>query len=168
MNWKKSIAIVLFTFGVTGLGVAQDKPKSTAETVTGTINGATITIKYGSPSVREREVWGKLVPFDKVWRAGANDATTFTTDKEITVEGKKLPAGTYTFFVIPNKSESTVIFNKVEKQWGAYEYSEEKDQLRVKVKPQATEKSTEKLTYTVNKDNVTLSWEKWNLPIKVK
>ena len=168
MNWKKSIAIVLFTFGVTGFGVAQDKPKSTAETVTGTINGATITIKYGSPSVREREVWGKLVPFDKVWRAGANDATTFTTDKEITVEGKKLPAGTYTFFVIPNKSESTVIFNKVEKQWGAYEYSEEKDQLRVKVKPQVAEKSIEKLTYIINKDNVTLSWEKWNLPIKVK
>ena len=60
---------------------AQDKPTSTKEVVTGKINGATITINYGSPSVKGREIWGKLVPFNQVWRAGANDATTFETDK---------------------------------------------------------------------------------------
>ena len=64
---------------------AQDKPTSTKEVVTGKINGATITINYGSPSVKGREIWGKLVPFNQVWRAGANDETTIETDKEVTI-----------------------------------------------------------------------------------
>ena len=92
---------------------AQEKPTSTKEVVTGKINGATITINYGSPSVRAREIWGKLVPFNQVWRAGANDATTFETDKELTIEGSKLPAGKYSFFIIPNDKECIIIFNKV-------------------------------------------------------
>ncbi|MGK4568275.1 DUF2911 domain-containing protein [Flavobacterium sp. 3HN19-14] len=111
---------------------------------------------------------GGLVPFNEVWRAGANNATTFETDKEITVEGAKLPAGKYSFFVIPGKEFSTIIFNKVAEQWGAYKYEESQDQLRVKVKQKASAALTESLVYKVNKDNVTLSWEKWDFPIKVQ
>jgi hypothetical protein len=147
---------------------AQEKPTSTKEMVSGKINGATITINYGSPSVRAREIWGKLVPFNQVWRAGANDATTFETDKELTIEGSKLPAGKYSFFVIPNEKECVIIFNKEPKQWGAYKYNDKQDQLRVTVKQKVADTMAEKLVYTINKDNIVLSWEKWNIPIAVK
>ena len=89
---------------------AQDKP-SPAQTAEGEVAGAKITIKYSSPAVKGRTIWGDLVPFGKIWRAGANDATTFTTSKDITVEGQKLAAGTYSFFVIPGESTSTFVFN---------------------------------------------------------
>ncbi|WP_091396937.1 DUF2911 domain-containing protein [Flavobacterium noncentrifugens] len=162
------ICAMVVAFTATTLGFAQEKKASPAETATGKINGASITINYGSPSVKGRPIWGELVPFDKVWRAGANEATTFETDKELTVEGQKLPAGKYSFFLIPNKSEVIVIFNKEFRQWGSYDYDQKKDQLRVKLKPQAATESIEKLVYTINKDNVTLSWEKWNIPLKIK
>jgi hypothetical protein len=147
---------------------AQEKPTSTKEMVSGKINGATITINYGSPSVRAREIWGKLVPFNQVWRAGANDATTFETDKDLTIEGSKLPAGKYSFFVIPNEKECVIIFNKEAKQWGAYKYDEKQDQLRVTVKQKVADTMAEKLVYTISKDNIALSWEKWNIEFSVK
>ena len=147
---------------------AQDKPTSTKEVVTGKINGATITINYGSPSVKGREIWGKLVPFNQVWRAGANDATTFETDKEVTIEGSKLPAGRYSFFVIPNEKECVIIFNKEAKQWGAYKYKEKEDQLRVTVKQKVAKTKAEKLVYLIEKNTVSLNWENWTIPFSVK
>ena len=168
MNLKKKIGVLLLVVGMGASSIAQEKPASPAESVTGKINGKTITINYSSPSVKGRTIWGALVPFGEVWRAGANNATTFVTDKELTIENAKLPAGKYTFFIIPEKTECTIIFNKVKEQWGAYEYKQSEDQLRVKVKPVATATSTEKLVYTIGKDNIVLNWEKWSIPIKVK
>lgn len=152
------------------LAGAQEKKvaASPAEVAQGKFRGAAITINYGSPSVKGREIWGGLVPFGKIWRAGANEATTIETDKDLTVEGKTLPAGKYSIFIIPEKDNATVIFNKVAKQWGAYDYNEKEDVLRVKVKPVATAEKTEKLVYKFNKDNITLSWDNWNIPISVK
>lgn len=147
---------------------AQDKPTSTKEVVTGKINGASITINYGSPSVKGREIWGKLVPFNQVWRAGANDATTFETDKEVTIEGSKLPAGKYSFFVIPNEKECVIIFNKEAKQWGAYKYKEKEDQFRVTVKQKVAKTKAEKLVYVIEKNTVSLNWDNWTIPFSVK
>ena len=98
MGLQKKICL-LFTALLTITFVnAQNKPvASPAAVATGKINGATITINYSSPSVKGRVIWGDLVPYNKVWRAGANEATTFETDKELTIEGKKLPAGKYSF-----------------------------------------------------------------------
>ena len=157
------IAVLTVTFAN-----AQNKPASPAASATGKINGATITINYSSPSVKGRVIWGELVPFNKIWRAGANDATTFETDKELNIEGSKLPAGKYSFFVIPNEKECVLIFNKNAKQWGAYKYKENEDQLRVTVKQQIADSNTESLVYTINKNNIILSWEKWNIPLSVK
>jgi hypothetical protein len=168
MRLLKKIHLLTFALLFINFLNAQEKPTSTKEVVSGKINDATITINYGSPSVRAREIWGKLVPFNEVWRAGANDATTFETDKELTVEGSKLPAGKYSFFIIPNDKECIVIFNKEAKQWGAYKYKEKEDQLRVTVKQKVADTMAEKLVYTINKDNIVLSWEKWNIPISVK
>jgi hypothetical protein len=168
MRLLKKIHLLTFALLFINFLNAQEKPTSTKEVVSEKINDATITINYGSPSVRAREIWGKLVPFNEVWRAGANDATTFETDKELTVEGSKLPAGKYSFFIIPNDKECIVIFNKEAKQWGAYKYKEKEDQLRVTVKQKVADTMAEKLVYTINKDNIVLSWEKWNIPISVK
>lgn len=147
---------------------AQEKPTSTKEMVSGKINGAAITINYGSPSVRAREIWGKLVPFNQVWRAGANDATTFETDKDLTIEGSKLPVGKYSFFIIPNEKECVIIFNKEAKQWGAYKYDEKQDQLRVTVKQKVAKAKAEKLVYVIEKNTVSLNWDNWTIPFSVK
>ena len=168
MRLLKKIHLLLVAFLITNSINAQEKPTSTKEMVSGKINGATITINYGSPAVRAREIWGKLVPLNQVWRAGANDATTFETDKELTVEGSKLPAGKYSFFIIPNKKECVVIFNKEVKQWGAYKYKEKEDQLRVTVKQKVAKSKAEKLVYTIDKKTVALSWDNWIIPISVK
>ena len=168
MKLISKILFSLITLLIINSIAAQGKPASSAEMATGKIDGATITIKYGSPSVKERQIWGALVPFNQVWRAGANEATTFETDKELMIEGSKLPAGKYSFFVIPNEKESIVIFNKVAKQWGSGKYDEKEDQLRVKIKPEAVNSYSEKLVYTIAKNKVILSWEKWNIPFKVK
>ncbi|SCY11444.1 DUF2911 domain-containing protein [Flavobacterium caeni] len=167
MKFKIKITAYLLTLFVSVFAAAQEK-KSPATVAKGAVNGAEITIHYSSPSVKGREIWGKLVPFGKVWRAGADEATTLETSKEILFGGQKLPAGKYAFFVIPEKDQATIILNKEHKQWGAYDYDQSKDQLRVRVKPQAKSDSTEKLTYLINKDNITLAWEKWNLVVPVE
>lgn len=170
MKLTAKIAILFMAVLTTGLSQAQDKkPASPPATATGTINGAKITIAYSSPFVKGRKIWGELVPYSKVWRAGANDATTFETDKAIKVEGKELPAGKYAFFVIPEKDgTATIIFNKEAKQWGAYDYKEAQDALRVKVKTKKSATTNESLVYKVNKSDITLSWENLDIPVAIK
>ncbi len=170
----KRIAIKLMVlcavFLVSGTACAQGPSKaSPAETVSGKINNATITIKYSSPSVKGRTIWGDLEPFGKVWRAGANDATTFETDKAIQIEGKTLPAGKYSFFLIPEENGTwTAIFNKEPTQWGAFKYDESKDQLRVQVKTKTLPTTQERLVYKINKDGFAMDWDKTSVPISIK
>jgi hypothetical protein len=121
--------------------------------------GSKITINYSSPAVKGRTIWGDLVPLGEIWRAGANDATTFTTSKDITIQGKSLAAGTYSFFIIPGETESTMIFNKVAKQWGTYNYDAKEDALRVSVPSQQTSKMEERLVYEVKSDSFEIRWE---------
>lgn len=125
---------------------------------TGKVNGKTITIDYSQPSVKGRKVWGELVPYGQVWRAGANETTAFTVSADATVEGKTLPAGKYAFFVIPNEKDATIIFNKTIK-WGAFSYKQDEDVLRVTAPLKKSKAFAEKLTYSVNpKGNVQLAW----------
>jgi hypothetical protein len=131
-----------------------------------------IQIDYGRPGVKGRKIWGELVPYNKVWRAGANEATVFSFSTDVTIEGKKLPAGKYSFFVIPNKGEWILIFNKVSEQWGAFEYNESQDVLRVTVKPKETN-FVEWLTYSFDKTGdhsavISLDWEKLKVPFKIE
>jgi Protein of unknown function (DUF2911) len=146
------------------------KPRvSPADSVTGTVKGATITIHYSSPSVKGRPIWGALVPYDSVWRAGANEATTFGTDKDIKVEGMLLPAGKYGFFLLPRPDGNwTAIFNKEPKQWGAFKYDQTKDQLRVEVKTHALSSPVEALNYQITRKGFSLNWEKISVPISIK
>lgn len=167
----KSIAMLFVAVTASVGAMAQDaQPKpSPAATVTGKIKAATITINYSSPAVKGRKIWGGLEAWDKVWRAGANEATTFETDKDITVEGKALPAGKYSFFLIPKESGTwTAIFNKEPKQWGAYKYEEAKDALRVEVKTKALKATQERLVYKITKTGFSLEWDKISVPVSIK
>ena len=168
MILKKKIYLIFIALVTATFVNAQNKPASPASVATGEINGATISISYSSPSVKGRKIWGELVSFDKVWRAGANDATTFETNTDLIIEGSKLVAGKYSFFVIPNEKECVLIFNKEAKQWGTYNYNKKEDQLRVTVKQNISDTNSERLVYTINKNSVVLSWEKWNIPFSVK
>jgi hypothetical protein len=168
MGIQKKLQLLLIVLLTVTFVNAQNKPASPAASVTGKINGVTITINYSSPSVKERVIWGGLVPFNKIWRAGANAATTIEMDKDLVVEGQKLPAGKYSFFVIPNEKECVIIFNKVAKLSGTNNYNEKEDQLRVTVKQKLTDSSTESLVYAINQNSIVLSWEKWNIPIAVQ
>jgi len=106
----------------------------------------------------------------QVWRAGANEATVFETNKDVKIEGETLPAGKYALYMLPDEKEWTIIFNKTWNQWGT-QYNENKDQdlLHVKVKPGKADNSTEKLTYTIDEDGkVTLLWGNLKVDFKVK
>ncbi|TAE03817.1 MAG: DUF2911 domain-containing protein [Bacteroidetes bacterium] len=156
-----------------------EDPKNLAsppDSTTVTINKANIKIAYSKPSVKGRPIWGTLVPYNEVWRAGANAATVFSTDKDIMVEGKKLPAGQYSLFMIPTEKDWTIIFDKTLKQWGSFKYDKDgkTDALRVTVKPTKVDAAQEVLKYEIvpTKGNLTgnveLTWEKIKVSFKVK
>jgi len=147
---------------------AQDSRPSPAATANGMIGDAKISINYSSPGVKGRTLWGALVPYDKVWRAGANEATVFETDKDVMVEGKTLKAGRYSFFTIPTATTWTIIFNSEPDQWGAFKYDESKDALRVVVTPKASAEMNERLKYEVTPTGISLFWENLEIPVMIK
>ncbi len=155
---------------MTNTAFSQDKSKRASPPMTaeGTIGAAKISINYSSPLVKGRTIFGDLVPYDAVWRAGANEATTFETDKNIMVEGKSLPAGKYGLFIIPSKGDWTIIFNSVPDQWGSMGYDSAKDVLRVMVKSSKEEKSAESLMYAVSDKGFTFQWDKTSAMVKIK
>jgi hypothetical protein len=157
MKLTKMIALVVVLF-IGNIAMAQKKASPAAETKT-SVNGADIKINYSQPSVKGREVWGGLVPFDKVWITGANEATTFETSKDIKVQGKSLKAGKYTLFTIPNGDEWKIIFNSKLGQWGAYAYSSSDDVLTVTAKPTASD-FVEVFDISANNGKISLAWEK--------
>src|SRR5579863_116216 len=139
--------------------------------VTQRIGLTDITIAYHEPLVGGRELWGKTIPYGRVWRAGANENTTITFGDDVSVEGKPLPAGTYGLHTIPNADHWTIIFSKNSTSWGSFSYDEKEDALRVDVKPQPAE-FREALTYTfddVKPDSAaaTLRWEKLAVPFRI-
>jgi len=165
---KKLIALFLISTFTLNFTLAQKNRASPKESTKGKIDQLDVTIVYGSPSVKGRVIWGELVPFDKIWRAGANEATTFEFSKDVEIENKKLPAGKYSFFVIPNMEKSTLIFNNDANQWGAYKYNIDKDQLRVDVKPSISSYQIEKLVYEIDQSNILLKWSNWGISFDVK
>jgi pimeloyl-ACP methyl ester carboxylesterase len=135
------------------------------------IGSAEIRMMYGRPAVKERRVWGELVPYGRVWRAGANEATTFIVNRAVRLEGHAIAAGTYTFFVIPGETDWTVIFNRVPRQWGAFDYNPAFDALRFSVKPLEAPHQ-EYLQYTIqpaagNGAVVALAWEKRTITFRL-
>lgn len=169
---KRTIVTVLFLSlaSVIGFAQGQDKSKrpSPPRTAEGSIDGVKVKIDYSAPSAKGRKMLGGIEPFGKVWRTGANEATTIEFDKDIQVEGKALAAGKYELFSIPGETEWTIIFQKASSQWGAYTYKDSNDVLRVTVKPGKTPAFVETFAIGVDKDQVTLQWENTLVAFKIK
>src|SRR6184192_4040718 len=131
-----------------------------------------ITIKYHRPLVNGRKIWGGLVPYGKVWRAGANENTTIEFSDPVSVEGKPLAKGTYGLHMIPNQDSWTVIFSKTNTGWGSYSYDQKEDALRVDVKPKPLAEQKEALEFDFEdlkptSTAVTMKWEKLGVPFTV-
>lgn len=163
--------ILLISFVmISNQSIAQDNNKvriSPKAAVIQTVGFTDVKIDYSRPGVKGRVIWGGLVPYNKVWRAGADEATKITFANDVKINGKTLKAGSYSFFAIPTINKWTLIFNYVAEQWGAFEYNESEDALRIEVTPEAG-KMQEWLAYTITKTSgnsavVKLEWEKLNV-----
>jgi hypothetical protein len=151
----------LFILFISIAACGQEKRPSPAASSEFKAGTATIKINYSAPSVKGREIWGKLVPYAEVWRTGANEATTFETDQDLKVEGKSLPKGKYSLFTIPGKDEWVIIFNKNAAQWGAFSYKEADDALRITVRPGLSSAFNEVMKIEGKADgSVSIAWEK--------
>jgi hypothetical protein len=185
MNLRRfSFALFLLAAGAL-LAAALAPPPATAQdrvdqfprtspnaAVSQTIGVTDVRITYGRPSMRGRTIFGDLVPYGELWRTGANEATTIHFEHNVQIEGQPLMAGTYSLFTIPGEDEWTVVFNRTENQWGAYNYDASQDALRVEVPAAPTAQSWEMMTFTF--ENVTdseghavLYWANTRVPIPI-
>ena len=172
--WKTVATLTAIAACAATVAQGQEQRKSPHETVKATIDGATITVEYGRPSMKGRKVMGELVPFGKVWRTGADEATTLTTDKELQIGGTIVPAGKYTLFTLPGQTDWQLIVNKQTGQWGT-EYDQKQDLGRVPLKKTATSAPVEQLTISVDKNPaggglLRIAWENTALtaPVTVR
>lgn len=163
----KKVIIALFALTLT-LGTQAQSIKMPSASPTATVKQAfglsEISVEYNRPSAKGRVIFGDVVPFDVLWRTGANAATKVTFGEDVKIDGKTVPAGSYSLFTIPSKGEWTIILNKNPKLSGTAGYSEAEDLMRFKVKPQMKLDKVE--TFTISFNNLTpktamleLSWE---------
>jgi hypothetical protein len=124
-----------------------------------------VEVAYGSPAVKNRPVWGDLVPYHKVWRAGANNATTVTFRSKVKIADVTVDSGIYALFVVPKENDKwTIILNSVSKQWGAFKYDATQDVLRFEISPRWTTSKTEHLSYSISQTGyrygaIILAWD---------
>ena len=172
----KPFALCFAIFGLGQIAFAQSDLKtpdvSQAAEVKQRIALTDITVNYHRPLVNGRKIWGGLVPYGKVWRAGANENTTIEFSNDVSVEGKPLAKGLYGLHMIPNADSCTVIFSKTNTGWGSYSYDQKEDALRVDVKPRPLAETKEALEFDFEdlkptSTAVTLKWEKLGIPFTV-
>lgn len=170
MKTRSLLVVLLALLAVQGFAQSdKSKRPSPPAVAEGTIDGVKVKVDYSQPSVKGRKIFGSLEKYGQVWRTGANEATVISFDKPVTIEGQTLAAGKYALFSIPGETEWTIIFNTVTDTWGAYDYEKNKDKDALKVKVKAAKSDfTEKLTFTVGKDNVAFQWENTRVAFKVK
>ena len=171
---KKTAVAIIFILSITLLAAAQQdktkRPSPPAQAQCKLPDGKTITTDYSSPRAKGRQVFGGLVPYNEVWRTGANEATTFVTTANLSVEGKDIPAGSYTIFTVPAQDKWTLIINKKTGEWGI-PYHYESDEL-VRVPMQAGKTSGPVENFTINYDQsgggctLQISWENTQASVK--
>src|SRR6266566_645875 len=176
MKTLKPSTLCIAILGLTGAAFAQNDLNlpdvSQAAEVKQRIALTDITITYHRPLVNGRKIWGSLVPYGKVWRAGANENTTIEFSDPVSVEGQPLAKGIYGLHMIPNPDSWTVIFSKTNTAWGSYSYNQDEDALRVNVKPRPLAELKEALEFEFedlkpDSTAVTLKWEKLGVPFTV-
>lgn len=162
-NSPKALLILLLLVFTSTLFAQNDKSKRKSLPVveSKSIGDLSITIDYSAPSVNDREIWGNLVPYDKVWRTGANEATTISFSKDVKVNEHHVAAGTYSLFTKPDKTgEWLVILNSETDLWGSYKFDENKNVAQFEVKTREISDMYEKMTFTINEvGEVTFAWD---------
>jgi hypothetical protein len=194
------VSIAIFSFIVASVEISNAQLKlprpSPKASVMQTVGVTDITITYFRPGVKGRKIWGDppagttegeatldnqnqrpegaaIVPYGRLWRTGANDATQFVVTDDVLINGQPLPAGEYSLHTIPGKDEWTIVLNGTANQWGSFNYDAKKDLLRVKAKPQTVTENQEWMSFTIEPatDNtaiVNLRWEKVQVPFTVE
>ena len=163
----KSLAIAAASIAALALVAtshAEDKRASPHADVTATLAGKKLTVSYGRPYVKGRAIFGGLVPWGEVWRTGADEATTFTTEADVVIGGLKVPKGKYALFTIPTEKQWTLVLNKTAEQWGAFKYDATQDLGRVPMTVASVAKPVEQFTIEMvpagKKVTLKLSWDK--------
>jgi hypothetical protein len=164
----KQFLLIIALLATTGSLVSAQEKKPASPRVTA--EGKNVKVAYGQPSKKGRVIFGELVPYDKVWRLGANEATEITFAKDGSFGGKTVKAGTYTLFAIPTQSEWTFILNSELKQWGAYKYDSIKvnNVLEAKAQVTKTKAPVEKLTITLPAGKLVVEWDEAHVEVPVK
>lgn len=170
------LGALLLSFGLTSTADAQDRgsmlPRvSPNASITQTVGVTTVEITYGRPSTRDRTIFGELVSYGEVWRTGANEATVIDLSTPVSIGGETLAAGRYSLFTIPGEDEWTIIFNETADQWGAYNYDESKDALRVTTEPM-TGPEHEMMTFafeavTDTSATLLIQWADTHVPVEM-
>jgi len=172
---KQNVLIIFSIMILSYISVAQDfrTPRPSPDATVSQFVGVTkITIDYSSPAVKDRKIWGELVPFGEVWRTGANEATTITFTDAVSINGNELVAGTYAIHCIPNANEWEIIFSKDVPVDGSSTFDPKKEVLRLKVKPEEHH-FMERMTFLItdvtdNTGNIALIWEKLKVSFKIE
>lgn len=175
MRTGKLVGILALMCMLTLLAAGQEdkskrpSPPGTAEV---TLKGKKITIDYSRPSMKGRKIVGELVPYGKVWRTGANEATTLKTEANLNIGGTNVPAGTYTIWSLPAEGTWKLIINKQTGQWGT-EYDEKQDLARIDMQKSQTKAPVEQLTISFDKKSadtadLVIEWENTRLTVPVK
>ena len=171
---RKNLILTLAVFlAVPALAQLKLPRVSQKSVLTQTVGLTDVTITYSRPGVKGRRIFGALVPYGKVWRTGANEATTIAVSDDVSINGKPLAKGTYSMHTIPNEGEWTLIFNKTADQFGSFSYDEKQDALRVNVKPRTSAMKREWMTFDVpelSTDSATfiLGWDTVEVPFTVE
>lgn len=173
---SRRVLVALAGVLLAGAATAQEVPKlvlprpSPSATVKQTVGLTDITVVYSSPAVKGRKIWGDVVPYDEVWRAGANECSKVTFSTAITIGGKPVAAGSYCIFLLPTRSGWTFILNKDTAQWGAYAYKAENDVLRVPATattiPARERMAFEVLDFTDGGGTLALEWDTLRVGVK--
>ncbi|MCR9152806.1 MAG: DUF2911 domain-containing protein [Bacteroidetes bacterium] len=160
-----SLFSLLFVFSLS----AQEKRASPLMKASADLDGINISIQYGQPSKKDRDIFGSLVPYGKVWRTGANEASVIEFSEDVVINGTTVKAGKYALFTIPGKEEWTLILNSVWNQWGAYNYDSSKDVLKTQISSKSLGEVQEKFTISISKEGeVSISWDKTSAKFSIK
>ena len=166
------IALFVLVFSINAVAQLNIPRESARQEIMQTVGDTKIAVVFHRPNTKGREVWGKeIVPYGEVWRTGANENTTFEISNDVKINGQILPKGKYGLHTIPNKDEWTIIFNKVNNEWGSFKYDRKQDALRVSVKPSKIEtQETMAILFEnvkANTSDVVIAWEKVRFPFTV-
>lgn len=161
------LASLTLALATSVVSMSAQPPGSPHETVTGIVDGAKVSIIYGRPYIRGRKIIGGLVPYGRVWRTGADESTTLTTDAPLVIGGAAVPAGKVSLYTLPSPSGWKLIINKQTGQWGT-EYNEAQDLARVDMTSKALTAPVDQFTIKIEGGQIKLAWELTELSVAVK